>query len=222
MNNTQECDLVDTGFASQHHEGHTGYLAINIAYDHIEGWINNTKPDIIMWMLGTDDVAEGRRLADVVEAYTNIVHTATQYKDGTKIIVDTVIPPPANTIPVKRLNGIIPDWPVEQNKTESPIYVNDVYPFPNNLLRDGIHPNEGGDDLIANGLSSLLTWIISSSTTEKLLHLAKRGGKRGEVTRRQRADLQHDMYISIEQYEIYYHVPLFNRRAQVIATRQLY
>lgn len=162
MNNTQECDLVDPDFATQHHEGRTGYLAIDIAYDHVEGWINNTKPDIVMWMLGTDDIASNRRLEDVVEAYTNIVQTARQYNAGMKVIVNTVVPLPANMMPVEKLNAMIPGWAAEQNTTESPVYVNDIYPFPTNLLRDGIHPNDAGDDLIANGLSTLLTWIISS------------------------------------------------------------
>lgn len=77
-----------------------------------------------------------------------------------------MVPLPANMGPVKRLNDMIPDWAVEQNKTESPIYVNDIYPFPNTLLRDGIHPNDEGEDRIADGVNSLLTWIINSNSTD--------------------------------------------------------
>lgn len=79
-----------------------------------------------------------------------------------------MVPLPANMNPVKRLNDMIPDWAVEQNKTESPIYVNDIYPFPNTLLRDGIYPNDEGEDRIADGLNSFLTWIINSNSTDNI------------------------------------------------------
>ncbi|KAI2776092.1 carbohydrate esterase family 3 protein [Daldinia loculata] len=166
MNNTRSCDTEDEEFGKQHHEGHTGYLAIDIVYDHIDGWLNDTKPDIVTFMLGTDDIARGRRLEDVVEAYTNMVQSMRQYNEHVQVIVSTVVPLPANMGPVKRLNDMIPDWAVEQNKTESPIYVNDIYPFPNTLLRDGIHPNDEGEDRIADGVNSLLTWIINSNSTD--------------------------------------------------------
>lgn len=93
MNNTQECDTADPDFATQHHEGHTGYLAIDIAYDHIETWINGTKPDIVTFMLGTDDIARGRRIQDVVEAYTDMAQKMRQHNEYTKIIVIRAYPP---------------------------------------------------------------------------------------------------------------------------------
>ncbi|KAI1394110.1 carbohydrate esterase family 3 protein [Hypoxylon trugodes] len=166
VNNTQKCDTADSDFKKQHHEGHSGYLAIDIAYDHIDTWLNDTQPDIVMFMLGTDDIAKGRRLEDVVEAYTNMVKSMREINQYMKIIVDTVVPLPANMNPVKRLNDMIPDWAAEQNTTDSPVYVNDIYPFPNTYLKDGIYPNEEGEDTIADTLSSLLTWIIASNTTE--------------------------------------------------------
>ncbi|KAI1093616.1 carbohydrate esterase family 3 protein [Rostrohypoxylon terebratum] len=165
VNNTRECDTVDGDFAKQHHEGHTGYLAIDIAYDHIDGWINDTKPDIVTFMLGTDDIARGRRLEDVVEAYTDMVKTMRQHNEYTKIIVNTIVPLPANMEPVNNLNDMIPGWAQEQNKTESPIYVNDIYPFPDTLLKDGIYPNDDGEQQIVGTLSPLLTWVINSNTT---------------------------------------------------------
>ncbi|KAI1210008.1 carbohydrate esterase family 3 protein [Annulohypoxylon truncatum] len=165
MNNTLECDTADEEFAKQHHEGHSGYLAIDIAYDHIEGWINDTKPDIVTFMLGTDDIVRGRRLEDVVEAYTNMVETMRKYNEYMKIIVNTVVPLPANREPVNNLNGMIPGWAQEQNKTESPIYVNDIYPFPDTFLKDGIYPNDEGEEQIVGTLYPLLTWIINSNTT---------------------------------------------------------
>ncbi|KAI2618865.1 hypothetical protein GGR54DRAFT_146443 [Hypoxylon sp. NC1633] len=70
--------------------------------------------------------------------------------------------------PIQKSNDMIPDWALEQNMTKSPIYVNDMYPFPNTLLRDGIYPNEAGEDRIGNDLSPLLTWIVNLKTTENV------------------------------------------------------
>ncbi|KAI0843158.1 carbohydrate esterase family 3 protein [Hypoxylon sp. FL0890] len=165
QNNTQECDTEDPDFAKQHHEGHTGYLAIDVAYDHIETWINDTMPDIVTFMLGTDDIAKGKRLQDVVEAYGEMVHTMRHYNQYIKVIVNTIVPLAANMIPVKKLNDMIPDWAREDNTTKSPIYVNDIYPFPNTYLKDGVYPNEDGEEHIASGLGSLLTWIINANLT---------------------------------------------------------
>lgn len=91
MNNTRSCDTEDEEFGKQHHEGHTGYLAIDIVYDHIDGWLNDTKPDIVTFMLGTDDIARGRRLEDVVEAYTNMVQSMRQYNEHVQVIVGSSV-----------------------------------------------------------------------------------------------------------------------------------
>ncbi|KAI1468809.1 carbohydrate esterase family 3 protein [Daldinia caldariorum] len=188
VNNTQSCDTADAEFATQHHEGHTGYLAIDVAYDHIDKWLDGARPDVVTFMLGTDDVARGRRIEDVVEAYSNMVRSMRKYNAGVRVVVrsrlvpsrhtfllaststhdeqvNTVVPLPANMAPVERLNDMIPDWAAEMNTTESPVYVDDIYPFPNAFLKDGIHPNEQGEDRIAEGLTSLLTWIVGADST---------------------------------------------------------
>ncbi|KAI1766196.1 carbohydrate esterase family 3 protein [Hypoxylon sp. FL1150] len=143
-----KCDSVDPGFASQHREGHTGYLAIDIAYDYAEAWINDTIPDIVIWMLNTDDI------------------TARRYKAANKIIMSTVGPLPGNMMPVANLNGMIPGWVAGQDTMQSPVYVNDIYPFPNNFLREGISPNDAGDGMISSGSGTFLTWNIGSNTIE--------------------------------------------------------
>ena len=51
---------------------------------------------------------------------------------------------------IQDLNKAIPDWAKTQNKTESPIWVVDQYTgFPTTDLRDGVHPSEAGDALMA-------------------------------------------------------------------------
>ncbi|KAI1344965.1 cellulose-binding protein [Xylariaceae sp. FL0016] len=161
-NNHENCKAEDQNW-DKHHEGHSGFLAINIADNLLEDWLNVSKPDVVMFMLGTNDVAQGRQLDAILAAYTKMVKLMRESKSNMKIIVNTVIPLPMNNVPIQNINQAIPGWASEQNQTVSPIYVNDVYPYPNSDLRDGIHPNDAGDVIIANKLSPLLTWVIRSA-----------------------------------------------------------
>jgi len=56
-----------------------------------------------------------------------------------------------NTV-IQNLNKAIPTWAQGLNKTESPIWVVDQYTGFNggSDLRDGVHPNKGGDTKMAN------------------------------------------------------------------------
>ncbi|KAI1074940.1 cellulose-binding protein [Whalleya microplaca] len=162
--NPERCSAADPNW-NKRHEGHPGFLAIDIADDHhLEGWLNTTEPDIVMFMLGTDDIAQGKKADNILLAYTDLVDQMRASNPNMVIIVDTVVPLPVSDEAVKSLNAAIPSWASDQNQTESPIYVNDIYPYPNTALRDGIHPNDDGDDIIASALSPLLTWIINSNT----------------------------------------------------------
>jgi lysophospholipase L1-like esterase len=47
------------------------------------------------------------------------------------------------------LNNAIPSWAASHNTTQSPIWVVDQYTnFPMSDLRDGVHPNSAGDQLM--------------------------------------------------------------------------
>jgi lysophospholipase L1-like esterase len=86
--NTQNCKSNATdGKFDLHHEGHSGYLAINIANTNLVGWLSTTKPDIIMFMLGTNDVAQGHNTADILAAYTKMVTEMRASNPNVKIIV---------------------------------------------------------------------------------------------------------------------------------------
>ena len=70
-----------------HHEGHSGYLAINIANNNLKGWLASAKPDLIMFMLGTNDVNGQRKTSDITAAYTKMVGLMRESNPNMKIIV---------------------------------------------------------------------------------------------------------------------------------------
>ncbi|KAL2062229.1 hypothetical protein VTL71DRAFT_6495 [Oculimacula yallundae] len=162
-NNPQNCAGKTTTW-DKHHEGHSGYLAVNIANTNLTGWLSAAKPDVVMFMLGTNDV-RSHGTGDIIAAYTKMVGLMRASNKGMKIIVDLVIPFPSSDAKIKSLNAAIPAWAAAQNTTVSPIYLVDCNTGFNgqSMLRDGVHPNAAGDKLIADRLSPMLVDVVKKS-----------------------------------------------------------
>lgn len=84
-NNPQNCQ-GPTGW-DLHHEGHSGYLAIDIAASWLVGWLQSTVPDIVVFMLGTNDVIGGHSTDEILTAFTTIVQEIRDSNPNTRIIV---------------------------------------------------------------------------------------------------------------------------------------
>lgn len=85
-NNPQNCQ-GPAGW-DMHHEGHSGYLAIDIANRYLTNWLSTTKPDIVMFMLGTNDVVQqSKSTADILAAYTKMVGQMRAVTPKVKVIV---------------------------------------------------------------------------------------------------------------------------------------
>lgn len=70
------------------HEGHSGWQAYDIARNNIVGWVQNTTPDILQFMLGTNDVNIGKRdVESILESYTIILNAARDAQPNVKVIV---------------------------------------------------------------------------------------------------------------------------------------
>lgn len=91
-NNPQNCRSLEDPSWDLGHEGHSGYLAINIANQLLEGWLRTAQPEIVMFMLGTNDVFQGRSQADILAAYTRIVELSRASNPNMKIIVSSLLP----------------------------------------------------------------------------------------------------------------------------------
>lgn len=167
-----------------HHEGHSGYLAINIANNNLQGWLSSAKPDLVMFMLGTNDIAQqSKSTSEITAAYTKMVGLMRASNPNMKIIVglllsackkdmliswqiDTVIALPMAQAKVTDLNNAIPAWARSLNTTASPIWIADCSTgYTSGMLRDGVHPNAQGDALIASRLSPVLINAINGQAT---------------------------------------------------------
>ncbi|KAK4244767.1 carbohydrate esterase [Corynascus novoguineensis] len=163
QSNPQNCQPKTANW-DQHHEGHSGWLAIDIANNYLTNWLRSTPADIVMFMLGTNDVVRGHTTDEIIAAYTKMVGIIRAANPSTKIIVDLVIPLPFSNGPIQSINARIPDWAAGLSTEESPIVIADCYQgFTNSMLRDGVHPNLQGDELIASRVGPLLLDYVAQS-----------------------------------------------------------
>ncbi|KAF2875573.1 SGNH hydrolase-type esterase domain-containing protein [Massariosphaeria phaeospora] len=138
------------------HEGHSGFLAVNIANNkQLDGWLKTNPADVITMHLGTNDLVSGNKpVADIIRAFTTLVASMRTSNPKMKIVVAKIIPvtyTAANT-QVQALNAAIGPWAQGLNTTASPIWVVDQYTgfSVSGDLRDGVHPNDSGDTKMMN------------------------------------------------------------------------
>jgi lysophospholipase L1-like esterase len=69
-------------------EGHSGFLAINIASaKQTDGWLKNSPADVVTIHLGTNDLAYNHPIADIIKSFTTIITSIRAAKPKMKIIV---------------------------------------------------------------------------------------------------------------------------------------
>ena len=102
--NPQNCQPATPNW-DQGHEGHSGWLAIDIANNYLANWLQSTPADIVMFMLGTNDVFQGRSVNDIMAAYTKMVTIMRAANPNMKIIVSLPPSSPSLSAPRWESNG---------------------------------------------------------------------------------------------------------------------
>ncbi|KFA74911.1 hypothetical protein S40288_11168 [Stachybotrys chartarum IBT 40288] len=180
MNNLQSRCTRPANF-DPNHEGHSGWQAYDIARNNIVDWVRSTTPDIVQFMLGTNDLLLGGRSTQaILDSYSMIINAIRATNPNAKIIVkisettdyihrltglqvDLLIPSTFNGGPITTLNNAIPGWVQQYTTVQSPIVIADCSSnngFTTGMLEDGIHPNLQGDQFIARQIGPLLIQFI--------------------------------------------------------------
>lgn len=70
-------------------EGHSGFLAINIAnQNQLDGWLKTNPADVITMHLGTNDIVQqNKAVTDIIAAFTKLVTTMRTHNPKMKIVV---------------------------------------------------------------------------------------------------------------------------------------
>jgi len=162
-------------------EGHSGFLAINIANSkQLVGWLQKNPADVITMHLGTNDIVQQNKPVDqIIAAFTTLVDVMRTSNPRIKIVVAQIIPIGIGSFNTKiqDLNKAIPPWATKLNSTSSPIWVVDQNTGFSGTsdLRDGVHPNAAGDKKMAAVWEPALVHAFAVAKADKTAALKERG-----------------------------------------------
>ncbi|PGH18277.1 hypothetical protein AJ79_00616 [Helicocarpus griseus UAMH5409] len=139
-------------------EGHGGILATNIvAQNQLPPWLESAQPDIVMVHLGTNDAWSNVETAKIIETHSTLVDQMRESNPNMVILLAQIIPMnPTNCNGcgprVEEFNSAVAEWAPTKSTEESPIVIVDCFTgFDTGTdTGDGVHPNEAGNEKIAN------------------------------------------------------------------------
>jgi hypothetical protein len=142
----------DCGFPyDSEHEGHSGRLAIEtVEKNYLPPVLESQSPDVIVMLLGSNDVIQKKQTTDIISAYTTLVEQMRASNPRMQIVI-AQLPPITKyaglTQAVIDLNSAIAEWGPRLSTPRSPIYIVDQYTGFNTTTDtpDGLHPNESGN-----------------------------------------------------------------------------
>jgi lysophospholipase L1-like esterase len=137
-------------------EGHGGYLATQVATrELLPDWLSDTRPDIVLMHLGTNDVWSAKSNEEILAAFSLLVEQMRASNPWMTILVAKIIPlsPRISYCPecwsrAISLNDAIPGWAGDTSTEDSPITVVDQwtdFDVESDTL-DGVHPNDRGNE----------------------------------------------------------------------------
>ncbi|KAF1944349.1 hypothetical protein EJ02DRAFT_99179 [Clathrospora elynae] len=156
----------------QDHEGHPGTLAIDDAKNALlPAWLNTNPPDIMIMLIGTNDVLQKKPTADIIAAY-DVLFTQMRAKNANmQIILSNLLPLdparfPAQAVQgIKDLNTAIASFAPLKSTAKSPVYFVDNFAGfdPVADTDDGEHPLKGsGTEKMAKKFIAVTETAISA------------------------------------------------------------
>jgi lysophospholipase L1-like esterase len=132
------------------HEGHWGWRADQILAQ-ISTWAANTRPDIALIHLGTNDVFQGNTLDSTLQELGQIIDRLRAANPNIKVFLAQVIPATSSATNLQSFNQRIPGLAASKTTTASPVIVVDQWTGFNAQTDtyDGVHPNPTGEAKMA-------------------------------------------------------------------------
>ena len=175
-------EVPDSDF-DMDHEGHSGWTVANMfsppSWDSARGniyqWLTRYTPDIVLVELGTNDVFQCRKPADIIEDMQKLIAVLRANNPSVKIFIAQI--PPLGIkwrdknlcgnnytydSTIKVLNGMIASLCRSAGKSESPVVAVDQYSGidPAVNMYDDIHPNAIGEAVMAKRwFDAIYKWL---------------------------------------------------------------
>ncbi|MGL6283573.1 MAG: SGNH/GDSL hydrolase family protein [Microcoleaceae cyanobacterium] len=147
------------------HEGHSGWR-IDQIHDHIKTWLNINTPDIILLLIGTNDLVQNYQLSNINERLNNLINDIWQIVPAVTIFIATIPPinEPSINQPVILFNQGMQILVNQLQQHSNQIYLVDIY---NALtiddLGDFVHPNQQGHQKISQAWEKVLVDFFQSN-----------------------------------------------------------
>ncbi len=133
------------------YEGHWGWRADEILV-HLPAWAAAAHPDIVLLLLGGNDVNQGQSITSTIEELEQIINVLRDVNPAVTILLATLMPTtrPFNDVYLQ-LNTQIPGLAASKSVVRSPILLVDQHSGfdARHDTYDGLHPNARGEQKMA-------------------------------------------------------------------------
>lgn len=149
------------------HEGHSGWRTDEILVS-LGGWARTYEPDIVLIHLGSNDVFQYQSNAGTITELGRVIDTLRSVNPVVKILLAQIIPSIYEANAIADLNQRIPNLVATKTTPQSPVIVVDQWTgfSVNQDMYDGVHPNDAGDQKMANKWYAALTGLLSTATVK--------------------------------------------------------
>ena len=145
------------------HEGHWGWRTDQVLV-HINDWVRTMQPDIVLIHLGTNDLRAGQSLESTMDELWDLIQALRQENPSIKVLLAQLIPIAGNEAQVEQLNQLIARVAEYMSIETSPVLLVDQFSGFNAAVGqetyDGLHPNELGEQKLAERWFSALRQIL--------------------------------------------------------------
>jgi hypothetical protein len=148
------------------HEGHYGWT-IERVVKKIDQWARDFTPDIALIHLGTNDLALGRDIPDILNDFDTVAATFRKYNPTVTLLIAQIIP--ANRAELASMgdfNEALKTFGRGIHQAKSPVVIVDLNTGMDvgKDLFDGVHPNERGEVKMADNWFKALVPLLPEST----------------------------------------------------------
>ena len=133
------------------HEGHSGW-EISLLWENVGNWLTTFKPEVVLLMIGTNDVFRQTDLARAPERYAMLLDRIATVAPETFVVAALITPSrdPLVDQRVVAFNNAIRPLILQRQSAGLPISLVDMHPALTNAdLADDVHPNESGYNKMA-------------------------------------------------------------------------
>jgi len=149
------------------HEGHWGWRADQVL-GRIDQWTAQATPDVVLIHLGTNDIGGGQDIDETVDEIDQIIERLRTHNPDVHVLLAAIIPVAhyAATIRIEEFNeGLAELAKAKDTPTLRVVLVDHFTGFDAEQdTYDGIHPNDGGNQKMANrwfiGIQSLCSVVV--------------------------------------------------------------